>query len=87
MIYVSIALPNTITDPKPRGFGDAAYNFLRPWLGDGLLLACGKKWSRNRRLLTPAFHFDILKQYVSVYNKAVDILLVGIKSFIHLVFI
>ncbi|XP_072014798.1 cytochrome P450 4F2-like [Amphiura filiformis] len=63
------------SDPKPLGFGQASYNFLRPWLGDGLLLAGGKKWARNRRLLTPAFHFDILKPYIDVYNNAVVTLL------------
>ena len=46
------------------------------WLGDGLLLAGGAKWARNRRLLTPAFHFDILKPYMMVNNNAVDILMV-----------
>ncbi|XP_072041243.1 ultra-long-chain fatty acid omega-hydroxylase-like [Amphiura filiformis] len=63
------------SDPKPIGIGNASYNFLLPWLGDGLLLASGKKWFRNRRLLTPAFHFDILKPYIYIYNKEVDILL------------
>ena len=64
-------------DNKPTGFGDASYNFIHPWLGEGLLLAGGKKWSRNRRLLTPAFHFDILKPYMDIYNKEVEILLVS----------
>ncbi|XP_070535126.1 leukotriene-B4 omega-hydroxylase 3-like [Ptychodera flava] len=54
---------------------DFIYNTLRPWLGDGLPLSKGKKWSRNRRLLTPGFHFDILKPYVSVFSESTKIML------------
>ncbi|XP_033629693.1 cytochrome P450 4F22-like [Asterias rubens] len=50
------------------------YSFVRPWIGDGLLLSSGKKWARNRRLLTPGFHFDILKPYVNVFQQSADIL-------------
>ncbi|KAI1886605.1 hypothetical protein AGOR_G00197530 [Albula goreensis] len=50
------------------------YGFLRPWLGQGLLLSNGEHWSRHRRLLTPAFHFDILKIYVEIFNKSTDIM-------------
>lgn len=40
------------------------YRLFLPWLGEGLLIAEGQRWARNRRLLTPAFHFEILKGYV-----------------------
>ena len=51
------------------------YALLEPWLGEGLLISKDAKWRRNRHLLTPAFHFEILKQYVSVYNSSVEVLL------------
>uniref|UniRef100_A0A4W2G3Z3 Docosahexaenoic acid omega-hydroxylase CYP4F3-like n=1 Tax=Bos indicus x Bos taurus TaxID=30522 RepID=A0A4W2G3Z3_BOBOX len=50
------------------------YNFLKPWLGDGLLLSAGDKWSSHRRMLTPAFHFNILKPYMKIFTKSADIM-------------
>jgi len=49
-----------------------------PWIGTGLLVANGDKWFRSRRLLTPAFHFGVLKPYVQVYNECVQILIVSV---------
>uniref|UniRef100_A0AAY5F0Y8 Cytochrome P450, family 4, subfamily F, polypeptide 3 n=1 Tax=Electrophorus electricus TaxID=8005 RepID=A0AAY5F0Y8_ELEEL len=50
------------------------YGLMRPWLGQSLLLTNGTKWSRQRRLLTPAFHFDILKNYIYIFNKSTNIM-------------
>ncbi|XP_030014122.1 cytochrome P450 4F3 isoform X1 [Sphaeramia orbicularis] len=51
---------------------DLVYNHLRPWLGHSLLISNGKEWARKRRLLTPAFHFDILKNYITTFNTSTN---------------
>ncbi|XP_004872591.1 cytochrome P450 4F6-like isoform X1 [Heterocephalus glaber] len=68
--FVAPLLQAPAVAPKEK----TLYGFLRPWLGDGLLVSAGDKWSLHRRLLTPAFHFDILKPYVKTFNKSVNIM-------------
>ena len=58
--------------------GLGVYGYGKTWIGEGLLLSSGDKWARNRRLLTPAFHFDVLKPYIVVKNRAVERLIVSI---------
>ncbi|XP_041126884.1 cytochrome P450 4B1-like [Polyodon spathula] len=67
--YVKTILATT--EPKD----DISYTFLIPWIGNGLLVADGQKWFRHRRLLTPGFHYDVLKPYVKLVADASNIML------------
>lgn len=48
------------------------YNLLNPFLKTGLLTSGGEKWHTRRRMLTPAFHFDILKEFYEVFREESD---------------
>lgn len=45
------------------------YKFLVPWLGNGLLLSTDQKWFNKRKIITPAFHFKILEQFIEVFDR------------------
>ncbi|XP_053600232.1 cytochrome P450 4d2-like isoform X1 [Plodia interpunctella] len=51
-----------------------SYNFLKPWLGSGLLTAKGQRWKTHRKFLTPTLHFNILQNFVPVFCKNENIL-------------
>ena len=42
------------------------YDFVKPWLGTGLLTSKGSKWKQRRRLIAPSFHVNILKDFMKV---------------------
>ena len=62
---------NQTTLPKD----DLIYGILRSYLGDGLLISNFEKWQTRRKMLTPGFHYDILKPYVPMYNDIVEVFL------------
>ncbi|GMT06454.1 hypothetical protein PENTCL1PPCAC_28628, partial [Pristionchus entomophagus] len=45
------------------------YEYLRPWVGDGILLSIGQKWRDRRKSYTPLFHFTMLEGYLVTFNK------------------
>ncbi|KAH8396252.1 hypothetical protein KR222_006522, partial [Zaprionus bogoriensis] len=45
------------------------YGFLMRWLNEGLLVSKGRKWHKRRKIITPAFHFRILEQYVEIFER------------------
>ncbi|KAG9468048.1 hypothetical protein GDO78_013846 [Eleutherodactylus coqui] len=49
--------------------------FLLFILGEGLLVSSGQKWFQHRRLITPAFHYDVLKPYVTLMSECTKIML------------
>ncbi|CAD7684339.1 unnamed protein product [Nyctereutes procyonoides] len=59
------------SDPK----SDGSYRLMAPWIGYGLLLLNGDTWLQHRRMLTPAFHYDILKPYVRLMADSVQVML------------
>ncbi|XP_056388470.1 cytochrome P450 4B1-like isoform X2 [Hyla sarda] len=58
-------------DPKDN----FAYYFLTPWIGKGLLVLSGQKWFQHRKLLTPGFHYDVLKPYVGLMSNCANVML------------
>lgn len=82
--YVLVYHPDSVKEIiksnaiKPRnsgGFISTSYDMGVQWIGEGLILTNGPKWYHNRRLITPSFHFDILKKYIQIYNDCARVLL------------
>ncbi|KAM7305460.1 cytochrome P450 4V2 [Ixodes scapularis] len=49
------------------------YSFLTSWLGPrNILTATGDIWRFKRKLLTPAFHFRVLENYMQIFNENGD---------------
>ncbi|XP_055908731.1 cytochrome P450 4c3 [Eupeodes corollae] len=59
------------------------YDYLKPWLGTGLLTSFGRKWHSRRKILTPAFHFKILDDFIDVFNEQSLILSKKLESEIN----
>ncbi|KAF7389256.1 hypothetical protein HZH66_010393 [Vespula vulgaris] len=56
------------------------YHFLKPWLFNGLLTSSAEKWQMRRKILTPAFHFNILKHFVVTFNNETRYLVTSLKE-------
>ncbi|XP_004536188.1 probable cytochrome P450 4ac1 [Ceratitis capitata] len=56
------------------------YELARPFLGDGLLVSSDQHWHDRRKLLTPAFHFNILQSFIEVFKNESLKLIKSIKA-------
>lgn len=55
------------------------YDMFHPFLKTGLLTSKGEKWHKRRRMLTPTFHFDILREFFDVFREESDKLVESLK--------
>ncbi|KAK0182441.1 hypothetical protein PV327_000583 [Microctonus hyperodae] len=44
------------------------YDYLHDWFGTGLLTSTGLKWQQRRKILTPSFHFNILREFADIFD-------------------
>ncbi|XP_073963402.1 cytochrome P450 4C1-like [Choristoneura fumiferana] len=58
-----VTLANTALDK------DVVYDFMKPFLGEGLLTATVPIWKIHRKLLTPAFSQGVLDGFIGVFNS------------------
>ncbi|XP_042895120.1 cytochrome P450 4C1 [Parasteatoda tepidariorum] len=56
------------------------YTFLSLWLKEGLVTSQGSKWKQRRRVLTSAFHFRILEDFVGVFDDQSKYMVEKIKN-------
>ncbi|CAN8020559.1 unnamed protein product [Ixodes persulcatus] len=62
------------------------YSLLHAWLGKGLLTSSGSKWRSRRKMLTPAFHFRILEDFLPIMNEQGEIFARALQGHTHAVF-
>nr|XP_050855936.1 cytochrome P450 4C1-like [Vespula vulgaris] len=56
------------------------YDFLKPWLCNGLITGAGETWQQRRKILTPTFHFNILKHFIVTFNEEAQHLVTSLKK-------
>ncbi|GFT08350.1 cytochrome P450 4c3 [Nephila pilipes] len=56
------------------------YELLSQCIGKGLFISSGTVWRNRRKLLTPAFHFSILKEFLPIFQEQSSVLVSKLKA-------
>ncbi|XP_026675535.1 cytochrome P450 4C1-like [Ceratina calcarata] len=56
------------------------YRITLPWFSTGLLTSAGHKWHTRRKILTPAFHFNMLREFTDIFIQEGERLIGKLKS-------
>lgn len=65
---------------NPKFIKSDEYEFFKVWLGNSLVITHGERWHKLRKLLTPAFHFQILERFMQIFEEQTDILISKMKK-------
>lgn len=69
-IYAKVLSSTTNCSEK-----NVMYNFLKPWLRNGLIVSSGQYHKSHRKMMEPAFHFQILEQFVQIFDQQCNVLI------------
>jgi cytochrome P450 family 4 len=73
---IEVMLINVKTTAKSE-----EYDYTRDWIGDGLLTSSGQKWFQRRKIITPAFHFNVLHEFCQVFDRNSDVYVDNLRKF------
>lgn len=73
--YVEKVISSSKNMEKPK-----IYEFLKNWLGYGLLTASGEKWFKHRKIITPTFHFSILEKFCEIFHEKSAVLIRNLNA-------
>lgn len=67
MVYSPENIESILTSTNVINKADE-YRVFEPWIGEGLVTSKMSKWRFRRKILTPAFHFRILNDFLPIMN-------------------
>lgn len=45
------------------------------------MTSSGKKWYTRRKIITPTFHFNILEQFIEVFDRQTDVMVEKLRPY------